>query len=532
MPNDYICYQDSGYFSTIITDYLNEKPELQQFYNRFPHLHNFKNQIEEKQTNYNTANNNNRKLLVAELEKQYALTICSKETKKNIESLVLPTTFTITTGHQLNLFTGPIYFLYKIVSTINLTNELKTHYPEYNFVPVYWMATEDHDFEEINYFNFKGKKFRWNKKSSGAVGRLSTAGLEEVFNVFSAELGIGNNATTIKKIFHDAYLQHDNLTDATRFLANVLFGKYGLVIVDADSANLKKQFVPYVKEELLHQVSFKAVSETITALKQYKVKVNPREMNLFYLDDNLRERILLENGRYLVNNTTIEFSEDEILLELENHPEKFSPNVVMRPLYQEILLPNLCYIGGGGELAYWLELKSYFDTAKVTFPMLLLRNSALLVTQKKYQLVDKLHLKWNDLFMKQQDLINLKVKELSEFSIDFSAQKIFLQKQFAALYVIAEQTDPSFTGAVKAQEAKQLKGLNHLEKRLLKAQKRKHAEAIERIKNLQDQLFPGQGLQERQFNFSEFYLEYGDAMLEQLFQNLKPLEHEFKIIVL
>jgi bacillithiol biosynthesis cysteine-adding enzyme BshC len=532
MPTDCIPYQNSGYFSTIINDYLNEEPELKQFYNRFPHIDNFKDQIAEKQVNFNTESKNNRKLLVTELEKQYASAQCSVETKKNIESLVLPTTFTITTGHQLNLFTGPLYFLYKIVSTINLTNELKIHYPNHHFVPVYWMATEDHDFEEINYFNFKGKKFRWNKENSGAVGRLSTTGLEEVFNVFSSELGIGNNAATIKKIFHDAYLQHNNLADATRFLANALFGKYGLIIIDADSANLKKQFIPHVKEELLHQVAYKSVSETIAALKHYKVQVNPREINLFYLDHNLRERILFENGRYFVNNTTIEFSEDEILLELENHPEKFSPNVVMRPLYQEVILPNLCYIGGGGELAYWLELKSYFDTAKVTFPMLLLRNSVLLVTQKQYQLADKLHLKWKHLFMKQQDLINLKVNELSEFSIDFAAQKAFLQKQFAALYVIAEQTDPSFSGAVKAQEAKQLKGLDHLEKRLLKAQKRKYAEAIERIKNLQDQLFPGQGLQERQINFSEFYLEYGDVMLEQLFQSLKPLEHEFKIVVL
>lgn len=529
MPTDCITYQNSGYFSDLIIDYLNQKPSLQSLYNRFPTLENFEEQIEEKQNQFNDSN---RTILVAVLKQQYQNIVPSELSKKNIELLLNSNTFTVTTGHQLNLFTGPLYFLYKIISTINLTKELKAKYPNSNFVPVYWMATEDHDFEEINYFTFKGKKFRWNKESTGPVGRLSTKGLEEVFEIFAKEIGNSNNANTIKKLFQESYLKHHTLADATRFLANALFGESGLVIIDGDHHDLKKLFIPYVKKELLNQNSSTLVSETITKLKDYTIQVNPRPINLFYIKENLRERILLENDIFKVNNTKIEFSETEILYELEKYPENFSPNVILRPLYQEVILPNLCYIGGGGEIAYWLELKSLFDTSKITFPILLLRNSALLVTEKQEKKADKLSLTWKDLFSKQTNLLNEKIKEISAFPIDFTIQKEQLKNQFSYLETIARQTDQSFIGAVKAQEAKQIKGLENLEKRLLKAQKRKHAEALGRITDLQNELFPNQSLQERIANFSEFYLENGENLMNNLFSELKPLVKAFDVIIL
>ena len=530
MPTDCISFQNSGYFSPLMNDYLNQKSHLQSLFNRFPNLENFEAQIQEKKENFN--GNEKRKILVSVLEKQYAKLSTSEITLNNIQLLKESNTFTITTGHQLNLFTGPLYFLYKIISTINLTKELKVKHPSQNFVPIYWMATEDHDFDEINYFNFKGRKFRWNTESSGPVGRLSTKGLADFYEVFAQELGSGKNAETIKKLFQDSYLNHSNLTDATRFLANELFSEYGLVILDADNQDLKRTFIPYIKEELTQQTSYKKVLETAEKLKDYTIQVNPREINLFYMEDNLRERILLEDGIYKVNNTKIEFSASEILELTENHPEKFSPNVIMRPLYQEVILPNLCYIGGGGEIAYWLELKSFFDAVNVTFPVLLLRNSALLATEKQAKKADKLGLSWSDLFSKQKDLVNTKTEQLSEFPIDFTPQKEQLQKQFEALFEIANQTDKSFLGAVKAQEAKQIKGLENLEKRLLKAQKRKYSEIIERITDLQNELFPNQSLQERQANFSEFYLENGNDFIDKLIAILKPLDANFEIITL
>jgi bacillithiol biosynthesis cysteine-adding enzyme BshC len=529
MPTDCISYQNSGYFSKLIQDYLDQKTELNSFYNHFPTLENFEKQIAEKQANFDNAN---RIPLVETLKKQYQNIEISDATKQNIDLLAHPNTFTITTGHQLNLFSGPLYFLYKIISTINLTKELKSKYPAQNFVPIYWMATEDHDFEEINYFNFKGKKFRWNKESTGPVGRLSTEGLAEFFEIYSLELGSSTNANVLKNLFEEAYLKHQSLADATRFLADKLFANYGLVILDADDANLKRAFIPFVKEELEQQTSFKAVQETISKFGDYTVQVNPREINLFYIEDDLRERIIFENDKYYVNNTKISFPKEEILKLLENTPEKFSPNVIMRPLYQEIILPNLCYIGGGGEIAYWLELKSFFDAVNITFPMLLVRNSVLLNTEKQAKKAEKLELSWANLFTKPDNLVNAITRKLSTFPIDLTPQKETLEKQFEYLYELAQQTDKSFTGAVKAQEVKQKKGLENLEKRLLKAQKRKLDNELQRVIDLQCELFPNQSLQERQTNFSEFYLEKGEQLIPLLIQKLKPLETNFNIITI
>jgi bacillithiol biosynthesis cysteine-adding enzyme BshC len=530
MPTDCISYQNSGYFSPLMNDYLNQKNELASLYHRFPTLENFEKQIEEKKNNFNDNSNFKRQTLVKVLKNQYAELKISSETLNHIELLNDSNTFTITTGHQLNLFSGPLYFLYKIISTINLATELKAKYPNYNFVPIYWMATEDHDFDEINYFSFKGKKFNWNRESTGPVGRLSTDGLDDFLEIYALEIGSSANANAIKKLFEDSYIKHDNLADATRYLANELFGSSGLVILDADNQDLKRNFIPYIKDELLQQTSFRAVTETIEKLKDYFVQVNPREINLFYIEDNLRERIILENGIYKINHTKLEFTESEILALLESNPEKFSPNVIMRPLYQEVILPNLCYIGGGGEIAYWLELKSFFASAKVTFPILLLRNSVLLATEKQNKKADKLNLSWSDLFSKQATLVNRKTQKLSDFPIDFSEQKEVLQKQFEALLELANQTDKSFLGAVKAQEKKQTKGLENLEKRLLIAQKRKFHDELQRIIDLQNELFPNQSLQERQANFSEFYLENGERLIPQLISQLKPLEQNFNIV--
>ena len=529
MPSDCISFQSSGYFTPLINDYLNQKDTLKPLYHRFPDVDNFKLQMDEKRENYNPEF---RDVLVNVLNRQYKNINTSAYTLQNIKLLSEPGTFTITTGHQLNLFTGPLYFLYKIVSTINLSRQLKDAYPGQDFVPVYWMATEDHDFEEINYFNFRNKKIKWPRESTGPVGRLSTDGLDTVVAVFSKELGLGDNATWLNELFEKAYLNHSNLADATRYLANEIFGTEGLVILDADDAELKKLLAPHIREELLFQTSHQKVAETAQHLKDYNIQVNPREINLFYIEDDTRERIIFQDGIYYINNTELKFTEKEIIALLESHPEKFSPNVIMRPLYQEVILPNLCYIGGGGELAYWLELKSYFNSANVTFPILLLRNSVLIATQKQAEKLDKLGLTWADIFSKQQDLLNKKIQTFSEFRLDFSEQKEFLKKQFETLTTIAAKTDASFTGAVKAQETKQLKGLENLEKRLIKAEKRSHTDQLERITQIQNELFPGLSLQERKANFSEYYLEFDGKLLAELFNKLKPLEHDFNVIVL
>lgn len=533
MPTHHIPFSKTGYFSSLICDYLAEKSELQSLYHRFPKLEHFEKQIQEKKAAKHT-NVSERQVLKTALQTQYVTTDASEKTIANIERLADENTFTVTTGHQLNLFTGPLYFLYKIISTINLAEQLQEAYPGYHFVPIYWMASEDHDFDEINYFNFKGKKVQWNREASGAVGKLSTAGLAEVFEVFSADLGKGTAADFLRSLFKEGYLKHDNLTDATRYIANALFKEYGLVIVDGDDKALKQLFVPFVLDELTNKTAHQKVNEAAKQLKEispkYKIQVNPREINLFYIHEGIRERIVEEEGVYSVLNTDITWSLSEITTHVHEFPERFSPNALLRPLYQEVILPNLCYIGGGGELAYWLELKSYFDTVAVTFPMLLLRNSVVIASEKQAKKLQNLDISYADIFLKRNDFINRRIRRISNINIDFSEQKAQLKHQFEAMYALAKQTDASFLGAVEAQEKKQLKGIAHLEKRMLKAQKRVLKDEVIRMSALQEALFPQQSLQERKVNFSELYLDYGTALIPNLHKTLKPLDGTFTII--
>ncbi|MET1260409.1 bacillithiol biosynthesis cysteine-adding enzyme BshC [Flagellimonas sp. DF-77] len=531
MQADYIAFRDTGYFSSLICDYLDEAEALGPFYGHFPTLDAFKDQIAAKSKSFPKAN---RTVLKSALEAQYAHTVASKRTKQHIASLEKDTTFTIVTGHQLNLFTGPLYFLYKIISTIRLTQALKKQYPKNDFVPIYWMATEDHDFDEINYFNFGGRKVQWNREAGGAVGRFDTAGLDAVLQVMKTQFGQSTHAKQLLTLFEDSYLKHKTLAAATRYLANALFGAHGLVIVDGDDKVLKELLAPHAAKDIFEQLPYQVVGATNAELTQlddrYSIQVNPREINYFYLKDSIRERIVAVENHFEVMNTGLRFTEKELRRELDEHPERFSPNVIARPLYQEVILPNLCYIGGGGELAYWLQLKDYFEAMDVVFPMLLLRNSALIISEKQQGKLEKMGLEIKDLFLDANSLINKKIRQISNIDIDFSPQKQQLQTQFKGLYDLAKETDASFLGAVKAQERKQVKGLEALEKRLLKAQKRKLKDQVARITSLQNELFPNRSLQERQLNFSEVYLQYGAALIDDLFENLDPLRPEFTLL--
>ena len=525
-----IPFKDTGFFSTTMLDYLEQKEAIQSFYNNFPDSLGFHNQIEEKE---NAHSLQSRLVLVEALKKQYTSFEVSDKTQENIELLKLRNTFTITTGHQLNLFTGPLYFLYKIICAINLAEELSQKFTDKNFVPVYWMATEDHDFDEINYFNFEGKKVQWSRNAGGAVGRFSTEGLDAVLAVFVTQLGDSKNATYLKELFSKGYLEHNNLADATRYIANELFKEYGLVTIDGDDAALKQLFIPFIKDELENQTSYKQVSKTIASLKEnYKIQVNPREINLFYLSKNSRERIVLENGVYKVNNTSITFSKSEILEAVEENSLDFSPNVIMRPLYQEVVLPNICYLGGGGEIAYWLELKAYFKKVNIPFPILLLRNSVQVVSGKQQKKLHNLGISHEELFLKQHKLLSKKVLENTAIEIKFKEKIKYLESQFSELKEVAKQTDISFMNAVNAQERKQVKGLENLQKRLIIAEKRRQKDLVERITALQNELLPNQSLEERQRNFSEYYLALGDDFIKALKESLKPLDLTFTILEL
>jgi bacillithiol synthase len=527
MKATYIEYSETHSFSKTLLSYLGQDPNLEPFIGYWPTIENFKAVLENRQEI-------NREVLVNTLTDQYAgySDEASAPVHRNIQSLGKSTTFTITTGHQLNIFTGPLYFIYKIVTTINLARDLQAAYPDKHFVPVYWMATEDHDFAEINYCKIRGQKFSWDIDTSGATGRIDPRSIGDTLRAYTKALGLTENSTRLASIMEEAYLKHNTLADATRYLVHQLFAAYGLVVIDADHKDLKRQFADTIQTDIVEQKSFQAITSTSKALENsgFDKQVYAREINFFYLKDGLRERIVHENGKWLVLNTGVTFSKEDLTTEIQNHPDRFSPNVVMRPLYQEAILPNLAYVGGGAEIVYWLQLKQNFDQYGISFPMLIPRNSALLTGTSFSAKLGRLQLSHKDIFKSHDTLKREWVLAHSNHQLSITTEWEEMKAAFEKLKRRASDIDSTLTASTVAVEVRLRKALDNLERKMIKAEKRNHQEALTHIDQLKTTYFPGNGLQERVENFGPFYCQHGEQFIAALIKHFKPLEFKFTIL--
>jgi bacillithiol biosynthesis cysteine-adding enzyme BshC len=526
-----ISYKDTGFFSPTVANYLDDAPNLRSFYGHRPTMEGFAELFNHKKVVAD------RELLARVLTHQYfdnekGKSHNAQTVLANIELLKSPDTFTVTTGHQLNIFAGPLYFIYKIVTAIKLSRQLKEAFPDKNFVPVYWMASEDHDFAEINYTNIGGKKVHWWYEASGATGRINPDTIRQALNQYKGVLGLDGYALELGEIVSTAYTKFDKLADATRYMVDALFGQYGLVIIDADDHELKKQFAPIIEQDIIEQNSFKHITETNKLLQAIDVhiQVNPREINFFYLKDSLRERIVFEDNSYKVLNTEIAFSEAELKQEIAAHPERFSPNVVMRPLYQEVILPNIAYIGGGAEVVYWLELKANFDHYKVDFPILILRNSGLIIPKEYTPKIAKMGLSPQDFFKPADELKNYWIKQNTDKDLSLQKEWEQLGAIFKSIKERATQIDPTLAPSTAAVEARLKHAMDNLEKKFTRAEKRNYSTRLTQIDHIKADLFPKDSLQERTENFGLFYVKWGQSFIDELIRNFQPLAFEFSIL--
>jgi bacillithiol synthase len=502
-------------FGTFFLDYINQKNTLHTFYSEYPELNSFAAKIEERRSFPN------RSQLVTALTKQYEHLPLHPSVKFNIEALQQANVYTVTTGHQLNLATGPLYFIYKILSTIKLCEQLKERYSDAVFVPVYWMACEDHDVAEINHFYLFGKKFEWNQEWKGAVGRMPLDGLNELLD----------SIPQLPQNFKEAYSSSSNLSEATQKLVNSLFADKGLVILDADCPELKQLLLPVIKEELQNGSSHTLVEKTNQELHAlgYEPQVHVRDINLFYLTEDKRLRLTRKGDQIETADGSKRWQTEDLLAEADQHPERFSPNVVLRPLYQEIILPNLAYIGGPAEMIYWLQLKALFDFHKVSFPVLVPRNFVMYLPPVLNQRREKLGLSIEDLFdgIQVQKSKWLEKQGGSGFSLEeetAAIRKIFLQIQEKV-----KKVDSTLQAVAAADEQKTLKQLGDLEKRVKKSEERVHEQSIKQLEALHQKLFPDGSPQERHDNVLNFLINDSE-FINKIYSHLNPLDFSFTVL--
>ncbi len=504
-------------FTPVFLDYVAQKEALSDFYHRPPRVESFADQLAEKKLDSQVRTD-----LVKVLKQQYDQLETTQAVRENIDALEHDQTYTITTGHQLNIFSGPLFFIYKLVTTINACRQLSEKHPDYRFVPVYWMASEDHDFAEINHFHLFGQRYAWETEQQGAVGRFGLEGIDEVLSALPEAV----------PLFERAYREHDTLAAATRYYVNELFGAQGLVVLDADDATLKRHFAPVMQDDAFEHSAQKLVEEASQHLDErgYRTQVHPRPINLFYLTDRQRERLVREEKGFAVNNTDQHFTEEELRQALESHPERFSPNVVLRPLYQEMILPNLGYVGGPGELAYWLQLKPMFDHYQVPFPVLLPRNFALVVSKSNAKKLQKVSLETSELFQDTDTLVKSFVEQNANASLSLGEQKAALAKVYEQVEEKVLAVDGSLKGFIGAESSKAFKSLDNIEKRLKKAEEQKQETAVGQLESLKEKLFPDGGLQERHENLLTYHIN-NPQFIDELLEKFDPFDLRFNALI-
>jgi bacillithiol synthase len=475
-----------------------------------------------------------RKALVNELLLQNQKTVYfSGEQKKNIEALVHDNTYTITTGHQLCLFTGPLYFIYKIITVINQAEALNQLQKDKTFVPVYWMATEDHDFDEINHLHIGNQTIRWKRESAGAVGNLDMQGIDLVIAELKKLLGVSSVAKQWIAAIESCYLGAPDLATATRQLVNFLFAEYGVIVIDANTVFFKSQFKSVLEQDVFENKTATAYTATQSYFKNndLEAQVLVRDINCFYLDKNIRARIEKQGDVFKVVDTDLQFTNNEMQTLFQNELHKISPNVILRPLYQQTILPNAAYIGGPSENDYWLQLIAIFKQYKVAFPVLLPRQFALLADEKSLQTLASLNLNIQDILVKDDELPKVYLaKSGKAFSLIQESKA--LMDNYNQVVQKMKAVDITLDASSRAEMKRLENGLEKLTKKANRAIKRKEEVVIKRLLKIKNFVMPAGSLQERHDNIMTHDMGEIHEAIRGLKLHLNSLAGEINIIQL
>jgi len=520
----HISRKELNLFSKNDLDFISHQENLKDFIGLPFSMENFSEQVHLKKNSFDQEKRN---VLTEVLSEQYQHLNNNDLAIDQINRLKDSNTYTITTGHQLCLLGGPMYFFLKIIHVINLSKILNEKYPENHFIPVFWMASEDHDSDEIDHLHLFNKQIKWEHNQRGAVGRFNNEGLEDVFehllSLFNEE-----RREELKVIFNT--IKGDNYGEAFMNWLHEIFSEQGLIIIDGDNKELKDLFKPIIELELKEGFSNHSIQETNEKLKKLKRKtqVHSREINLFYLTENERKRIIKTEQGFSIGDQT--YSLHELLSMLSEQADQFSPNAVLRPIYQEYILPNLCYVGGMAEMNYWAQLKGVFEECDIPYPLLQFRANLLWIDLGANKKIKSTGLQLQDLFksstdIKKEFVAKMDSKPIEEKEIEQGLEQI--EKSLKE----ASSDQKNLESWIGSELKKIEKSISHIKSKIIKEKKKSHEDDLIRIEKIKETLFPANQLQERQQNLLHFCNRNGyHEVINDLFMAIDPLNDGFTII--
>ena len=393
-----------------------------------------------------------RSILVSVIQKQSNHWLSSAQ-KQSLQILSQTNAFTVTTGQQLHFDLGPAYVFFKITSAISLANDLQLMYPNYRFVPLFWMASEDHDFQEISTSQLFNQTWNWEKNDaeSGAVGRLSTQSLIPWLNWLRDFFN--NNQEALQEL---AVLEQ-NIQSNTPKLADFvqswilrIFENTPLLVVNPDSQELKQRMVPLFMAEIEHGIVQELVEKQNRQLlaKSLSPEAYVRRCNLFYLTDHLRDRMEVKEGVVTTVTSGRRWSMTEIETELREYPQRFSPNVLFRPLYQQTILPNIAYIAGPSEFKYWLQIPEALKFNGLIQPSLVLRKSGIFLSLSLHKKLKKWDLSVWDMFaLNEKELQHQMLTKINQQFVldqDLTELQNRLESIYTQLYMLKSESLKGF----------------------------------------------------------------------------------------
>jgi bacillithiol synthase len=539
----------SRHFSKLAQDYLTrfDDSPIRDFFTISPYERGnaLKKLAEELVKRASVANaQSNRQIVVAELRKQYEATgIRSEAIEKNLDLLAKPTTLAVVTGQQVGILGGPLYTLYKALSAIALANELNELLNGYNVIPIFWQEADDHDLEEASHYgiidqtgNFLDAAYEFGADDSRRqVGSLSlnASALQVLFNNLETSLQkteFTEHAFTSYKAF---YSEGRTFAEAqAKYLAS-LTSDLGLLIINANTHAIKSIGKDLFRKELKAPAELQQAvrAQTVKLVVSYHAQVDPSPINLFIIDDGKRYKIEHHDDigfRYDAKQITA----DELNRIVDQASERISPNVVMRPLFQDTVLPTLAYVAGPGEIAYFTQLRSAYEWAGIPMPLIAPRFSATIIEDKVSKTVTKTGAEIEAFIEEGQKIINTLTASADETTIadQFDEVGKRIEAEIESLRPIVTQADGSLDGALTGLKGKLLAPLKDMRSKTLAAERKKSATLRTQLERSLTSILPGDTLQERKLGLLYYTNKYGpgfiDGLKETVLASTKSGEHQ------